>query len=258
MNFFWFDRFEIFHIKKLSIELEDNGFCGVMLPYSFFSGDQFVKIANAIDVNKKIKYIVAIRPYTMSSQYLSMINKSFNKISKNRISINLVSGWLDEEEKDVGGIQGEINDASTNVDKSNYLIEYVKSLKNIKNPTPEFYVSATNEIVFESAKEGKVIIPYSWYKVNRFDLSGVDAMILIIPVIRKTQEELDIIDKDNDNQDVEYFTNDEFTLFLQELDKKKINNILITEKSSQEEKQNILGFVSSFTNKEITKNRGNK
>jgi len=258
MNFFWFERSDFFNIKKLSVDLEDNGFCGVMLPYSFFSGDQFVKIANAIDVNKKIKYIVAIRPYTMSSQYLSMINRSFNKISKNRISINFVTGWIYEKEKNVGGIQGEINDASSNVERSNYLIEYIKSLKNIKGLTPEFYVSVTNEVVFESAKKEKVIIPYSWYKVNRFDLSGVDAMIFIIPVIRKTQEELDLIDKDNHNQDVEYFTNDEFTLFLQELDKKKINNILITEEFFQEERQNIIGFVSSFTNKEITKNRGNK
>jgi len=249
MNFFWFERSEFCDIKQLSVELEDNGFSGVLLPYSFFSGDQFVKIANTIDIDKKIKYIVAIRPYTISSQYLSMISRSFSKISEDRISINLVTGWIYENEKSIGGIQGEVNDTSSNVDRSNYLISYIESLKNTKGKTPEFYVSVTNEIVFESLKKEKVIIPYSWYKIDKFDLSETDVMISIMPVIRNTQEELDLIDKDRSNQDVEYFTNQGFTLFLQELDKKKINNILITEESSEEEKENIISFVRDFANK---------
>jgi len=249
MNFFWFERSELCDIKQLSVELEDNGFSGVLLPYSFFSGDQFVKIANTIDIDKKIKYIVAIRPYAISSQYLSMISRSFSKISEDRISINLVTGWIYENEKSIGGIQGEVNDTSSNVDRSNYLISYIESLKNTRGKTPEFYVSVTNEIVFESSKKEKVIIPYSWYKIDKFDLSETDAMISIMPVIRNTQEELDLIDKDRSNQDVEYFTNQGFTLFLQELDKKKINNILITEESSEEEKENIISFVRDFANK---------
>jgi len=249
MNFFWFERSEFCDIKQLSVELEDNGFSGVLLPYSFFSGDQFVKIANTIDIDKKIKYIVAIRPYTISSQYLSMISRSFSKISEDRISINLVTGWIYENEKNIGGIQGEVNDTSSNIDRSNYLISYIESLKNTRGKTPEFYVSVTNEIVFESLRKEKVIIPYSWYKANKFDLSETDVMISIMPVIRNTQEELDLIDKDSSNQDVEYFTNQGFTLFLQELDKKKINNILITEEFSEEEKESLISFVRDFANK---------
>lgn len=249
MNFFWFEKSNLLDIKDLSIELEDSGFAGVLLPYSFKSGDQFVKIANGIDISKKIKYIVAIRPHVISAQYLSMINQSFSNISKDRISINLVTGCLHKKEKDIGGIQGEINDTSSNVDRSNYLIEYVDSLKNTKGPTPEFYVSVTNDVVFESVKKEKIIIPYFWYKVNKFELSGVNAMISILPVIRKTQKELDLTDKNHKSQDVEYFTNDGFASFLQELNKKEINNILITEEFGKEEKENILSFVSSFTNK---------
>jgi hypothetical protein len=250
MNFFWFQRSGYSDIKKLSIDLEDNGFSGMLLPYSSASEDQFVKIANGMEPNKKIKYIVAIRPYVISAQYLSMISKSFNKISKDRISINLVTGWVSEEEKEVGGIQGDVNDTSSNIDRSNYLIEYVKSLNNTIGETPEFYVSVTNETVFESVKKEKVIIPYSWYKVNRFDLSEVNAMVSITPVIKKTREELNLINKDNRNQDVEYFTNEEFVLFLKKLNENKINNILITEEFSTEEKEAIINFVSDFTSKE--------
>ena len=128
MNFFWFERTNNFNIKELSEELEDNGFSGVLFTYSFFNDDYFVKIANAIDSNKKIKYMVAIRPYAISAQYLCMINNAFKKISKDRIVINIITGWVHDQEKSIGGIQGNVNDLSNNIDRSNYLIEYVKSL----------------------------------------------------------------------------------------------------------------------------------
>lgn len=249
MNFFWFERSDNFDIKKLSTDLEDSGFHGVLLPYSFFSGDQFVKIANNIDINKKIKYMIAIRPYTISGQYLSMINNSFNEICKDRILINFITGWIHDQEKNIGGIHGHINDFSSNIDRSNYLIEYVNSLNNIKAVAPKFYVSVTNEILFNSVKKEKVIIPYYMYKENKFEIIGKNTMISIMPIIRKTKEELDLIDKNNNIANIAYFTEDEFSLFLESLKNNEINNILITEDFNNKEKENILSFVSSFTNK---------
>jgi len=249
MNFFWFERSNNFNLKELSIELESNGFDGILLPYSFYHGDQFIKIANSIDISKKIKYMVAIRPYTISAQYLSMINNSFNKISKDRISINLITGWIDDHEKNVGGIQGEINDTSSNVDRSNYLIKYIDSLHSIKAITPKFYISVTNDILFDSVKKENVIIPYYLYKDNKIEFIGKNTMISIMPIIRKTKEELDLTYKNNNISNIAYFTEDEFALFLESLDKNEIKNILITEDFQNKEKENILSFVSNFTNK---------
>ena len=250
MNFFWFERSNNFNIKELSIELEDNGFDGMLLPYSFYYGDQFVKIANSIDISKKIKYMVAIRPYTISAQYLSMINNSFNEISKDRISINLITGWIHDHEKNVGGIQGDINDASSNVDRSNYLIEYINSLRSIKTITPKFYISVTNDILFDSVKKENVIIPYYLYKDNKFEFIGKNTMISIMPIIRKTKKDLDLVNRETKFSNIEYFTEEDFALFLQELTKKEIKNILITEDFQNKEKENILSFVSNFANKD--------
>jgi hypothetical protein len=259
MNFFWFERSNNFNIKTLSLELEDNGFCGILLPYSFYYGDQFVKIANSIDINKKIKYMVAIRPYTISAQYLSMINSSFNEICKDRISINLITGWIHEQEKNVGGIQGEITDLSSNIDRSNYLIKYIDSLHSIKEDTTKVYVSVTNEILFDLVKEENVIIPYYLYKDNRFEFVGKNTMISILPIIRKTKEDLDLVNKETKASNISYFTEDEFALFLQELNEKEIKNILITEDFHNKEKENILSFVGRFTNKQKQlKNEENK
>jgi hypothetical protein len=250
MNFFWFERESNINLKELSEQLEDSGFSGVLLTYSFFNDDQFVKIANIIDKNKKLKYMVAIRPYVMSAQYLSMIANSFKKISKDRIIINLVTGWVYDQEKSVGGIQGDVNDLSSNIERSNYLIDYVKSLKNVKGATPEFYVSVTNESVFSGVSGNKVIIPYSLYKENRFDIIGDETMISVFPIIKKTKEELSSLKKLKTQQDADYFTIEEFETFLGELKSKKINNILVGNDSPELSRNTILRFVSSFTNKE--------
>jgi sporulation protein YlmC with PRC-barrel domain len=258
MNFFWFQRYDDFKFKELSEQCEGNGLDGILFAYSFQQNDYFVKIANQIDLSKKIKYMVAIRPYTISAQYLSMISSSFKKIAGDRLLINLISGWIYDHEKSVGGILGEVKDTSSNIERSNYLIEYVKSLESINGDVPNFYVSVTNDVVFNSVKNHKVIVPYSWLKANRFDIVGENTMIYITPVIRKTQEELDSIKDRENNPDTEYFTYDTFSLFLKKLNEKQIKNILVNENENHKEKDNILSFVSYFTNKEIKHPIGGK
>jgi len=249
MKFFWFERSDTFELKNLSEDLEKNGFDGVLLIYSFYSDDHFVKIANSIDVNKKIKYIVAIRPYAISPQYLCMINNSFKKISKNRIIINIVTGWIYDQDKTVGGIQGVVNDLSSNIERSNYLIDYVKTLNSVSGGPPEFYVSVTNETVFNSVSKNNVIVPYSLYKQNRFNLDKNKTMISIFPIIRETEEELFDLKKVKRQQDVEYFTKKEFEKFLHDLESDGIFNILLGNDHDEESKKNIISFVSSITNK---------
>jgi len=253
MNFFWFERSNSYDIKEISLELEKSGFYGVLLVYSFYSDDQFVKIANAIDVNQKIKYMVAIRPHVISPQYLSMINNSFQKISKDRIIINFITGWISEYDKQVGGIQGEVNDLSSNLERSENLVEYLKVLKNTAGETPNFYVSVTNPILLEKVSGDKVIIPYQSYKQNNFSTNDSSKiMIYISPVIRKTREELLPLIEKNTRSDVQHFTFDEFEALLNELKNKNINNILMDEAEPNEyiEKKHTLSFVSYFTNKE--------
>ena len=247
MNIFWFQRNNNHELIELSEQLERSGFSGVLLTYSFFNDDQFVKIANIIDKNKKLKYIVAIRPYTISAQYLSMIANSFKKISKDRIVINIVTGWVYDEEKNIGGVQGDVNDLSSNVERSNYLLEYVKNLKNIKGNIPDFYVSVTNQTVFNGVSGDKVIIPYSRYKEKEFEIIEENTMISIFPIIRKTKEELSLLKETVVQQDVEYFTFEEFELFLNDLDSKKIESILIGEYSHMsEEEEIILPFIKNY------------
>jgi hypothetical protein len=178
-----------------------------------------------------------------------MINKSMNSIAPNRLQINLISGYIKDHEKSFGGILGDVNDSSDRIDRSNYLIDYVISLNtmggNKRKPELDFYTSTTNEHVFNATAEydNKIILPYRDYKNgywttivgndgqvkgNSFDFHGRKIMLAITPIIRRTQEELNMSEqyaqrpiwKDGEHQgkvtDIEYFTYEEF-------DKKQMN-----------------------------------
>lgn len=248
MQLFWFQRWDNFNFKEISEEIESSGFDGILFPYSSYGEDHFISIAKNMDATKKIKYMVAIRPYVISSQYLYKIMKSINKISHGRVLINFVSGWIYDDEKTLGGVHGSINDLSSNIDRSNYLIDYIETINKMKDQLIDFYVSVTNSTVFEKTKGNKVIVPYSWYKQKKFDLSKSDVMISICPVIRKTKEEIDKLKDYPLSQDTAFFTEEEFSIFLNDLQLNNINGLLIFENSKNIENENIKRLIKQYRN----------
>ena len=196
----------------------------------------------------------------------------------NRLQINLISGYIKDHEAKFGGIIGDVNDSSDRIDRSNYMIDYVKTLNtmggNKKNPTLDFYTSTTNEYVFDATAEydNKIILPYRDYKngywtvVNgihgqdigsRFDISGRKIMLAITPIIRETQRELDISEdyahrpiwKNGEQQgkvtDIEYFTYEEFHNFIKELENNGINEILMNG-HREEERERLISFIKQY------------
>ena len=164
MKYYYFSGGDHTANNKISI-LEEHGFTGVLFTYNALSGDYFTLVARDIDLSQKIVYMVAIRPHTISPQYLSMISNSIHGIMPNRLQINLISGHIKKEEKNVGGVLGVITDQSTHIERSNYLIEYLQELDKMYKAKacdnmPDIFVSTTNEYVFETASslKNKMII----------------------------------------------------------------------------------------------------
>lgn len=277
MEFYYFGGyFEEGFISRL----EESGFSGVMFTHDLLQGDIFTKVAIDIKHTEKIKYLVAIRPYTISPQYLCMINQSIDSIMKKRLQVNLISGYLKEHEIDFGGIIGGINDLSNNIDRSNYLIEYTHTLNTMPGNQGDrakldFYVSTTNEHVFEATKiyNNKIILPYRAYAnkqwstdyknpeqllSNKINLKGTDAMISITPVFRKTEAELNLLDgyvvkpawRKGDAEhlvtDVEYFTNEKFASFVEELERNGINQLLMNA-WPPEERDVVIEAIKAYT-----------
>lgn len=244
MDIYWFEReYPIDNgISNRAKELEMNGFDGTMYPYGTFMSDYFIRIARHIDTHSKFKYIVAIRPYVISAQYLNMMCSSLNEISAGRISINFLTGWVLEIEKSFGGILSEVNDSSSNIERSNYMIDYAKEFKKISK-TP-FYISTTNEFVFDASTDNNfpMIIPYSWYKVNRFSLLNQKYLVSVAPVISEGEKRLP------NNQDADVFTKQEFFDFLDSCEKKGVHGVLIQEEGRNTEYRKILSCVNEYRN----------
>ena len=170
MRYYWFGRHMDKDLKDISDILEDAGFYGILLPYVVGIGDQIVRVARAINKDQKLKYIVAVRPHTISPQYLLMINKSMNVIDRNRLEINFVPGVIDEDEKLYGGILGDITDLSNGLERRDYLAEYMKVWHNTYDEKPYSYVAGTSEAIVDMVEKyaDANMIPYE-YLINTKD-----------------------------------------------------------------------------------------
>ena len=276
MNFYYFGG----HIGSGQISrLEQSHFAGVMFTYDATQGDIFTLVARDIRSTEKIKYLIAIRPYSISPQYICMINQSIHSIMPNRLQINFISGYIKDHESDFGGILGSVNDSSSRADRSNYMIEYIDELntmngnKNNEHPV-DFYVSTTNEHVLESVQKhkNKIILPYRdykngyWTSINQhdhqfigpeFNLGDTEVMLAVTPIIRKTKEELDLLEdyakrpiwrkgeKSVTVNDAAFFTYEEFDLFVQQLESNGINHMLINA-VPHSESDNLIDFIKHY------------
>ncbi len=258
MDIYWVERdgHEDQFLKKRVSELEAAGFNGVMYPYGPTMGDYFTRVSRMINPESNFKYIVSIRTYNLSAQYLSMLCSSINKISPNKVGVNLLTGYINKEERAFGGVMSEINDYSSNIDRSNYMLEYAKEFRRIGSAP--FFVSTTNQVVFEACTENSlpILIPYLRYKADWFKMSGQKVMLMIAPVIGTADQELNY-ECDNDNEcrhpkgakcmDIDFFTEETFFQFLDQCEADGVNSILFQESDYSEEQYNsILSSIIKY------------
>ena len=280
MNFHYFGG----HVSTTASnidELEDAHCDGILFTYRQWQGDFFAFVARTMKLDQKIKYMIAIRPHALSAQYLCMINQSINEIQPERLQINIIAGHIKPDEVDFGGILGTVTDASSIPDRTNYMIDYLKELRDMESngvQIPECYVTCTNIHSLEAvAKLGyKIIFPYREYKFGYFldksvdgqlkpgvgfDLSDKKIMLAISPIIRDTQEEIDVefpknivvhtqdgksyLDRFRFLNDTAYFTYDNFVRFVKELESKGINEILFNG-SPESERDNLIKYIKRY------------
>lgn len=268
-------------------ELEDAHCEGILFTYRPWQGDFFTFVARTMKLDQKIKYMIAIRPHALSAQYLCMINKSIDAIQSNRLQINIIAGHIkpDELPKNYGGILGSINDASSIPDRTDYMIDYLKELRDMDCkgiPIPECYVTCTNIYSLEAVAElgYNIIFPYREYKYgyfldksvegqlkpgSKFDLSGKKIMLALSPIIRDTQEEINAefpknvvvytqdgksyLDRQRFLNDTGYFTYDNFVKFIKDVESKGIKEILVNA-SIETERNNLIKYIKRYKENE--------
>lgn len=236
--------------------LHTNGFSGNLFLANNKSQNEFIKIARFMDINKDFKYMVAVRSYTISPQYLSSICRSLNQISPNKVEINLVSGHINENEKTVGGIVGTINDLSLPIEKTKYMIQFLETMDNMNLNKPDLYVSCTNKYTYDIAKKYnyKIILPYSKYlqKVYGDDVDLKNVIFALKPTIKENQEYLDL-NVDEFLADSEIYTQDSLTAFLDDLKKSGVYGVLMARRHTSSKRflitknDKLINFVKNYT-----------
>ena len=144
MNIYWFGKHMDKDLGYMSDLLEDSGFYGWLLPYGAGYEDPFTRVARSLKTEQNLKYLVAVRPYNISAQYLISIIKSLDSIQEDRVRINFVPGLNDGEES-FGGIFSDVNDATSFEDRKKFFCSYLEQFKAWDVKKPYTYVSGMQD-----------------------------------------------------------------------------------------------------------------
>ena len=202
MKFHWMIRGEKSDLKFLSsfsTEINSFGYYSMLLTYHSTLPDNFIKSARALSEKEKIKYMLAIRTYAISPEFMSMICKSFNEISKDRLMLNIVSGDIHSDENPINDLVmiGDIVDTPEKrlIYTDNWMDKFLK-IKNFNNK-PEIVMSGHSNITRDmaikyNATHLSMYDMYKDYMNTENPIINSKQMISLCFVVRKTQEEADL------------------------------------------------------------------
>lgn len=159
LKFHWMvnhgDIFNAGSLKNFSKILDDHNYESMLLVYDPKHSDYFIRVANIIDKNEKIKYMFAIRTYAISPELLGMFCKSFEEIDQNRITLNICAGDKPqmENEKDIDGIVDMDFLKNDVYQRVLYTRKWTEKLVNLKvmSKVPYLVFSGTSDYTLETA-----------------------------------------------------------------------------------------------------------
>ncbi len=195
MKFHWLQRHSKSpsELKNTLIKINEVGYESVLVTFNTGMLDPFTKCANAFIPNQKVKFMVAIRPYALTPAYLLMILKTFEKISKDSILLNIVPGTADKE-------QFIFEEGTSLHERKVYAGKFVEKMKNINdkhkfltNDMPKiFFSGGSDENISNAVKYGDGLIYLlkdHLTSPERFNILKGTHMINLFVIICETENE---------------------------------------------------------------------
>lgn len=258
MRYNWFARLDdtsVEGMKNLSDELNNYNYYSSLFTYHSYESDAFIKAAHVINKNHKFKYMIAIRPYAISPEYLVMMINAFEEIHKNRLMINIVCGLglLDVENTLENMIV-----KKENFDNHNYRQEYTrKFMKKIKEMLPkdstvEFVISAAQDYDIETSNmyaDGNIMF-YSDFIKNCDKITNKINMVALMPIIRDTHQEAkdqyNAMTKKDIQEDTIYGTEDEIIEQIDLLEKLGATDVMVNAHRLNPHSHRIRPFINKL------------
>lgn len=199
ITFHWMNRrtssLSISGIKRLYSQKEKFGYESILLTTKEYQSDNFIKCAATLDPTKKIKYMIAVRPYSISAQYCAQMTAAFNEIAPGRLMLNIVSGETSGEKKDPDPCYEVDTDITTHQGRLDYVPVWLEKFTNTyaMGKKPTILVGTKNEELLNATRKYTDI---SLCMVNdyisnpdKYRLNYDKRMISAQVVIRNTDEE---------------------------------------------------------------------
>jgi hypothetical protein len=258
MNFYFFDQMGTASLDVISKELEDAGFYAMLVPYGVGEKNHFIKAARAMDLNQKLKYIVGVRPHTISPQYLAMIIKSLNDIQPDRVWINFVAGFIREDEVESGGTMFPEEFERSFKDRKDYMAKYIPIFNDFcknKQIQTKLCMTGMSEEVFSLVEEHadyNVIAFEPYTRLNGFRDISKPRIMSMCPVIEDDEEYLLYLQSlDNIPQDIMFTTTEDLILKINDLKEKGFNDIMFfthgkNNSDHDHEKYKLVEFVKQY------------
>ncbi|ALC05616.1 Alkanesulfonate monooxygenase [Corynebacterium deserti GIMN1.010] len=90
------------YLKQIALSAETNGFESVLTPTGTWCDDAWLTDASLIDATDRLKFLVALRPGQIGPTLSAQMAATFQRLSNNRLLINVVTGGEDAEQRAYG------------------------------------------------------------------------------------------------------------------------------------------------------------
>lgn len=149
------------YLTQLSLAAESNGFESVLTPTGLWCDDAWITTAALIARTSRLKFLVALRPGLVSPTIIAQQALAFQKLSNNRLLLNVVVGGEDAEQRAFGDHATKeqryaraketldvVNELWTTEDETTYDGEYINiadaKLRALPEVTPPIYFGGSS------------------------------------------------------------------------------------------------------------------
>ena len=94
---------DLAYFKQIAIAADSLGYEGVLLPTGRSCEDSWVLAASLIDVTRRLKFLIALRPGLVQPAQSARMAATFDRLSGGRLLVNLVTGG-DRDELEGDGL----------------------------------------------------------------------------------------------------------------------------------------------------------
>ena len=251
-----FDEDSTRDLQTLSNILNGSGYYSVLTVYHSKLPDYWLKIANIINKEHSLKYMIAMRTYAISPEYCAMMCESFNTIDPNRLMLNVAAGDLHKDETSVSDVVEISNSIDTYEGRTEYTGKWLDKFLNVKilKHKPETIVSGTSDKTIDNANKyaDAHLSMYSSYSSGLKDkLKTKRKMVSCSVIIRDSKEEASKLLQENEGEMIRnstiYGTEEEVIARIQELSNEGVTDLLITRRLEDDQPARIHHMVKKIT-----------